>query len=327
MFVYSLKLNLNSDEDVCYLFPDGAILRKPGSCQETIKCQGGISQEHTVKCNADQVTTLDKWTCTPASKADDYCKPKCDKKSPKWKQDAKNCEGWITCNNGTVIASGNCPQGQIFVEDEQTCDYRPRDFKCDRNYDICNVAQIGQKFWDEDNCHKYLVCAKSYKLKEESCPLGLYYDARSGECIKKSAVNCYKHPVPEEACGSRKLPIKDRFVMDQATCRGYFYCNTVVNKNGEQIPDESPVWNQCPLGYFFDGNAEVCRNQNYVKCVEDRCDGKQSGRVLSEMPGCQHYLECQNSMTIEEGKCPDDKYFDPVLEMCVANKVSYPICS
>ena len=332
VFVYceELKLNLNSDQDICRLFPDGAVLRKPGSCRETIKCQDGKSFEHTVNCKADEVTTLDKMTCTPASKADKFCKPSgCDKKSPKWISDAKNCEDWITCNNGTATSSGSCPKGQIFVQEQQICDYRPFGYKCDRVYDICNVAKIGQKFWDENNCHKYFVCEKSnYKLKQEECPQGEYYDVRSGLCKKKSMVNCYKHPVPEEACGNRKVPIKDQFVMDKATCRGYFYCMKKTDKNGITIPDLEPAWNQCPVGYFFDDQLQACRNQNYVKCIEDRCDGKTSGRVLSEIPGCQHYLECSNSMTIDIAiKCPDDKYFDPISESCVDNKISYPICS
>ncbi|TMW47013.1 hypothetical protein DOY81_007899, partial [Sarcophaga bullata] len=329
VFVYcvELKLNLNSDQDVCRLFPDGAVLRKPGSCRDTIKCQDGKSFEHTVKCEVGQVISLDKMTCTRPSKDDKYCTPGgCDKKSKKWIEDAKNCEDWVACDNGTVTAFGSCPIGQIFVQEQQKCEYRPFDYKCDRVYDICNVAQIGQRIWDENNCHKYFVCDKK-KLKSDTCPLGTYYDVRSGQCNKKSTVNCYKHPVPEEACGSRKVPIKDHFVMDKATCRGYFYCMKKTDENNVTIPDENPAWNQCPVGYFFDGKLEVCRNQNYVKCIEDRCDGKLYGWVLSEMPGCQHYLECSNNMTIKEAKCPGDTYFDPISETCVINKISYPICS
>ncbi|XP_065361566.1 peritrophin-48 [Calliphora vicina] len=327
-----LKLNLNSPKDVCRLFPNNAILRKPGSCTETIKCQNGKSMPHSVTCINNQIVQLDKMTCANDNKKspDKYCQIACKIASPKWIEDTKNCREWHECDRAKYVKSGVCPVGQIFNQNEQSCDYN--DGKCDKQYDICNVAKTNQEFWDEDNCHKYYYCSSKRELKEKPCPIANYYDVRSGECIKKAKVDCYKHPLPHDVCGNQKLAIRNRFVNDQATCRGYFYCKDLGKNQTSTLswnyePDVNPDWGQCPIGYFFDENSEYCRDQNDIKCDEDRCDSRNSGVVLSEKPGCQHYLVCKDGYTDGEFQCPDNKYFDPINEKCVENVISYPICA
>ncbi|XP_037827130.1 peritrophin-48-like [Lucilia sericata] len=181
--------------------------------------------------------------------------------------------------------TGFCPVGQMFNQTEQRCIYD--NGKCDKTFDICKVAKTSVSIWDENNCHKYYECDKNEALQEKNCTLGNYYDARSGDCIEKAKVNCYKHPIPDYACGNPKLAILNAFVKDQATCRGFFYCKSKPKKTEKDgswnyDPDEKPTWGQCQKNFFFDEETQYCRDQNYVKCDEDRCDGHMSGKVLSE---------------------------------------------
>ncbi|KAM7355567.1 peritrophin-48 [Cochliomyia hominivorax] len=267
--------------------------------------------------------------CGP-NKNDKYCAVNCKKDSPKWIEDIKNCNEWHQCNGTQVIKSSSCPKGQIFIQDEQSCIYDNNE--CYRKFNICDIAKTDEPFWDEFNCHKYFVCNSKGDMKAVKCQNTTdYYDVRSGKCIAKAKVDCYKHPVPLEVCGNQKFAIRNRFVNDQATCRGYFYCRDLGIDRYDSLsynykPDKEPYWGQCEMGEFFDEETQSCRNQNYIKCEEDRCDSRKSGKILSTIKGCQHYLVCENGYSAKELKCEDNKYFDPNIEECVYRKISYPIC-
>lgn len=330
--IRNIILYLNSEEDICRYFPDNTTIRKPGSCTETLICNNGKSQPYS-KCPDGQMISLKDMKCTTKSKdIDDYCKnkPKCNKKGPKWMGDLKNCHDWHECNGTTIAKSGTCSPNGIFSEEKQAC--IAGDFNCNKTYMLCNVAPENKPFWDEFNCHEYFYCSASeMKFKRCDDPKH-YYDIRSGKCIAKAKVDCYKHPIPDEVCGNKKLAIRDRFVKDQATCRGYFYCKfKEVNKtddlNWNYDPDLDPKWGQCPMGLFFDEEFQACRNQNEVKCEEDRCDSRKSGKILDQQQGCQSYLVCQDGHTEDVVKCDNGKYFDPLSEQCVDRKISYPICA
>lgn len=321
--------NLVADENVCSLFPNGAKLRKPGSCTEWIICQDGKSTPATDSCTGGKLTTL-SGTC--GSPKDDYCTDECKAKSPTWISGNRNCHDWIKCDGSKVLLSGTCPSGQVFDAAQQKCYYPKDDYVCDKEYKICDIAAYGEKnkFWDKDNCHKYFYCNKisskneNAEQKDGTCPIGQYYDKRAGECLAKAQVDCYKHPVPDGVCGTVKLAIRGRFVSDQATCNGYFYCADLGSGN----PDPDPHWGECPKSYFFDAKLEACRPRTEVACDEDRCIGRPSGYELAPIPGCQHYLNCENGYTLGAPiKCDDGKYFDVSSEQCVEQERSYTICA
>lgn len=317
----ALQWALESTEDICSLFPNGVVLRKPGTCGYTITCQNGISTQETNKCPTNSFK-LDTQKCGAATDA--YCSTPCVKASPQWLADVKNCHDWVKCDGKTELARGTCPSGQVFNSKENRCHYPTNGEKCDKVFDICSVAPKDQKFWDPNNCHKYITCDKSQKQVSGVCDQATYYDKRTGTCIAKSQVDCYKHPYPENVCGTTKLAIRDRFVKDQATCRGYFYCRDL----GSGVPDVTPTWGECTGSKFFDETRQVCSTRTEVGCSEDRCDGRTKGFELSPRTGCQHYLKCENGVTIAELKCEGDKYFDPINEECVETKQAhYSICS
>lgn len=321
----ALKLKLNAAEDVCNLFPDEAILRKPGTCTETIKCLNGESVPHTVTCTNGKIVKLDKMTC--ASESDKYCNVRCTKYSQQYIEDPKNCQGWTECDEGKVVQTGNCPDGQMFNKLQQSCILDTG--VCNKVYDICQVAKTGQTFWNKSNCRKYYYCNARKVLVSGQCQESTpFYEISTGKCVKKPQEHCGQLRIPEEVCGTQKLAIVDRFVSDQATCSGYFYCkNLGITADGNYIPDELPRWGKCTQpNQFFSEEQQACIDMNSVKCGSDRCGNHAQGLILSEKLGCQHYLVCEDGYTVEEVKCPDEQHFNPLTGSCVYYPVSYPIC-
>ncbi|XP_037936884.1 peritrophin-48-like [Teleopsis dalmanni] len=315
------KETLSADNDICRLFADGAKLRKPGSCSIGIECKNSKSVDVLVCSGTTAFYDRLKGTCVKST-SDTYCKAPCKKTSPKYVVDPKNCNGWYECNGSKEVKRGNCPDGMHFDQKNQICNYSDQ-LSCSSTYEFCDVVPANIPFKDEANCHKYFECpAKGTKIETVVCPTGLYYVAALGECIAKAQVDCYKHPYPEEVCGNSKIALRNRFVTDEATCRGYFYCKDL----GVGKPDSAPIWGQCSVSEFFDQEEEACKPRAHVKCSEDRCDGRGDGRALSERKGCQYYYECVNDYTLSEEYCGDKLYFDEVTETCTSTRKEYSAC-
>jgi len=310
---------ISNDYDICKYFKDGVKLRKPGYCNYEITCQGHKSIDSSV-CPPGKSILLSTLKCGSAS--DNYCKSPCKTGSPLFTQDPKNCAGWYKCNDKETLLSGHCNAPYYFEESMQLC-VPESSSECVATYKFCDVVPENVNIPDFDNCHKYFRCNSKQNLDEYTCPLGTYFDIDSGICIKKSQVNCYKHPYPENVCGTTKVPYRNVFVSDQATCRGYFYCKDT----GNYTTDETPTWGQCPLGKFFIEKYQACIATTEVKCLEDRCDGIENGFALSEKYGCQHYLECKNNSTLSEEKCPNNEYFNASTQQCTTKVQTYPACS
>ncbi|XP_036327541.1 peritrophin-44-like [Rhagoletis pomonella] len=205
------------------------------------------------------------------------------------------------------------------------CDY-PENSSCVATYTFCDVVPNDTPFLDENNCDKYYECIKqrtSVVLTEKQCDTGKYFDVTTATCLPKGQVNCSKHPYPKDVCGTTKLAIRDHFVSDDATCRGYFYCQDL----GVGKPDSTPVWGQCPVTKFFDSKEEACKSRTSVQCDEDRCDGRDDGYELSSKTGCQHYLVCENNRTVEERECSENMWFDAAAEKCTSTRQSYAACA
>lgn len=312
------KENLSVDNDICRLFADGSIMRKPGTCTESIKCIDHRSEDNSVCTTAGQQWSLKDNKCA-SGVSDAYCKSPCVKASPTYVVDPKNCRGWYQCNGATTVKNGNCDSGLVFDQPTQYCVY-PSQSNCQATYDFCDVAKYDMPFKDEVNCHKYFTC-NAKGLQENTCDTGKYYDVDAGACIPKAQVDCYKHPYPTEVCGTTKLAIRNRFVSDGATCRGYYLCRDY----GMNVPDKAPEWGECPDKLFFNEEEQACMARQMVKCNEDRCDGLGNGKTLSEKPGCRSYLVCENSITVDEVDCYGS-YFDIENSACTNEIKAYAAC-
>ncbi|XP_034109214.1 peritrophin-44 [Drosophila albomicans] len=309
-------------EDICRLFPDGTKLRQPGYCDRWIVCKDFKSTTGGT-CTAPQVFNLNKGACQASlEKSDTYCDSPCSSKTSGYVGDTFNCANWYYCDKATTLSSGICPYSMHFDQNQQMCVY-PKDAMCTAQFELVQVVPAKTNIKDESNCDKYLT-ASAGKLTTVNCTTDLYYDVYTGACIKKSLVQCAKHPLPTEVCGNKKLAIRNKFVADGATCRGYFYCHDL----GSGVPDPSPLWQQCPVAYFFNEERSICEERAQRKCVEDRCDGRDDGFEVAEVPGCQHYIKCVNgAQSGDILECDDGMYFDALAQKCTTVKQTYGACS
>ncbi|XP_030565723.1 peritrophin-44 [Drosophila novamexicana] len=313
---------ISSGKDICRLFPDGTKIRKPGYCDRTVVCQNHVSIDDEICSGSTSYFNLAKGTCYKSLEtSDNYCKSPCTSKTTGYVGDTFNCANWYYCEKTKLVTSGVCGFDMWFDQERQVCDY-PKFVTCNAKYDLCNVVPAGITIKDELYCNKYLTC-KAGTNTTIVCDDGLYYDVTTATCIKKALVDCEKHPYPENVCGTKKLAIRDKFVADGATCRGYFHCRDL----GSGVPDPEPQWHQCPVETFFNEDIQLCQPRADRKCSEDRCDGRDSGFELAQIEGCQNYFECENGVEKTPFKCDNNMYFDVATQTCTAEKKEYGSCS
>ncbi|ALC44381.1 CG5883 [Drosophila busckii] len=307
-------------KDICRLLADGTEVRKPGYCNQSIKCQNHVSTPGQT-CADGKYFGLSKKTCGTKDKTDTYCNVPCTTKSKGYIGDSFNCANWYYCDKATALSSGICGNGMYFDKAKQMCVY-PQDTTCAATYELCQVVPADIKIKDEHNCHQYITC-KSSKPTVNDCGTGMYYDVDLAKCEKKALVKCESHPIPDGACGTKKLAKRNAFSSDGATCRGYYYCRDL----GSGVPDPDPLWQQCPLEYFFEPTAEVCLDRSLVKCAEDRCDGRMDGFELVQNSDCRKYIECKNGVEFGDIlECPENMWFDYGAQACTREKTTYRAC-
>ncbi|CAD7005117.1 unnamed protein product [Ceratitis capitata] len=316
--------DLNSGKDICRLFKDGVLLRKPGYCDAGIECKG-FKSTTVLQCSGS-TPYYDRATKKCAkSTSDSYCSDPCTTKTSGYVADPKNCQGWYNCNGKTMLKSGLCTANLVFNSTNKMCDY-PENSSCTATFDLCDVVPNSTPFLHETQCDSYYECVVQKSktvLTIKECDTGKYFDVNTGTCLPKSQVICAKYPYPKEVCGNTKLAIRNRFVSDDASCRGYFYCKDL----GVGKPDTAPVWGQCPESKFFDSTEEACLPRAHVKCTEDRCDGRKEGYELSSTSGCKNYLLCKDNRTVEEYDCDSGTWFNALEGKCTTDYISYPTCA
>lgn len=310
---------LSSEKDICRLFKDDVMLRKPGHCDIGIKCKDFKSITE-IECNKEQFYNRNSKKCEKNS-SDKYCSTACSLRSQGYIADKKNCQGWYKCKGTTTISVGICAKNLVFNVNNGMCDY-PENYSCKREFNFCDVVPNLTPFLHETNCGAYYECVKG-ELVVKDCDPGKYFDVKTATCISKDKVYCAQYPYPKEVCGTKKLAIRNHFVSDNASCRGYFYCKDY----GVGNPDLSPNWGQCSETRFFEPKEEACFPRTHVRCTEDRCDGRNDGYELSSKSGCQHYLICKGNRTLDECYCGADKWFSAEKNECTTTVTSYPACT
>lgn len=311
---------LNATDDICRLFKDGTQLLKPGSCSESIICQNFESIPGITCSGSKPYYSKSKGSCQAS--ADTYCDTSkiCKGSGTGYIGDTINCANWYYCDADALLGKGTCNLGMYFDQVSKSCVYS-EDTVCAAKYEICDVAPVGTPFRDDANCHKYYTCS-SKSLVENTCENGLYYNVATGTCVQKKDVICENHPLPDEVCGNKKLAVRNKFVSDMATCRGYYYCRDL----GSGIPDTDPIYQQCDENNFFNQERQACMPRESQKCDYDRCDGRKDGFEVAEIDGCHHYIECVDGRETTPISC-EDKYFDVVTQNCSSTHLVYGACS
>ncbi|XP_017071641.1 peritrophin-48 [Drosophila eugracilis] len=312
---------LNSTDDVCRLFKDGTKLRKAGTCNEWITCNDFKSSESESCSGTEQYFSLSKAKCYK-SYDDSYCDTTkiCKGASTGYIGDTINCANWYYCDSDNVLGKGACTLGMYFDQTKQQCVY-PKDTVCTATYEMCDIVPQDVPFLDENNCNMYFKCSSKNALVSYTCESGKYYNVATGTCVDKKEVVCNKHPLPEDACGTKKLALRNKFVADGATCRGYYYCRDL----GSGIPDPDPIYQQCSENYFFNVERQGCMPRESQTCAYDRCDGRTDGFEVAESKGCHEYIECIDGREGTTKSCGTE-YFDVAAQKCTETQKNYGAC-
>ncbi|XP_067644793.1 peritrophin-44-like [Eurosta solidaginis] len=331
ILAYSLTLLLvglaahalsSNNEDICRVFPNQTKVRDPLSCKRYITCNGSVSEYSTCSTSTpyfDKNTGKCVKTLTDNSTCDLLS---CQGRIEEFIGDPTSCKGYYYCADATSPIHGKCPDKTHFSAATQSCTYKEYSgCKLDK-FDVCAIAKNGITVASENDCRKYFECKRNV-LTTKECKAGTYYDAATGLCLHKWKVDCAKHPLPDNVCGTTKKPLINKFVSDGATCRGYYYC---ADKKG--VPDPAPVWRQCHQNTFFDPNNESCGNPLDITCPlgADRCDGRTLTFVSSSEKGCRQYLRCNNGKTVQELSC-GNRFFDENMVVCISAPITYKSCS
>ncbi|XP_017474423.1 PREDICTED: peritrophin-48 [Rhagoletis zephyria] len=320
LILFTNRSRASVSDDICHFFPNETTVRDPNSCSQYITCINSVS--HYTACSSS-TPYFDKDTGKCVKTLSDYsnCGVFCEDSVGQFIDDPTSCNGYYYCNDATTPIRGTCPDNTHFNSTLQACVYKT-DSQCKlKELDVCAIAKNGVKVASDTDCRKYYECKKGV-LSESQCGRGLYYNALSGTCLAKWRVNCAKHPLPDNVCGTTKNPYINQFVSDDATCRGYYYCNDKI------VPDPAPKWGQCSNGTFFDAKTETCANPLTVACPSgaDRCEGRSLTFVSGSEKGCRQYLRCQDGKTEAELSC-GNRFFDENLVACISSPITYQSCA
>ncbi|EDW94227.2 peritrophin-48 isoform X1 [Drosophila yakuba] len=312
---------LNATDDICRLFKDGTELLKPGTCSESIICKNFESTPGQTCTGSKSYYSGSSGKCTAS--ADTYCDTSkiCKGSGTGYIGDSIHCANWYYCDADALLGKGTCTQGMYFDQVDKRCVY-PKDTECAAKYEFCDIVPTNTPFRDEANCHMYFTCSSKKVLVTNTCENGLYYNVATGTCVQKKDVICENHPLPEEVCGNKKLAVRNKFVSDMATCRGYYFCRDL----GSGIPDPDPIFQQCDENNFFNVERQACMPRESQKCDYDRCDGREDGFEVAEIDGCHDYIECVDGRETTPFSCAD-KYFDVGKQSCTETKFTYGACS
>ncbi|XP_070070922.1 peritrophin-48 [Drosophila takahashii] len=312
---------LNATDDLCRLFADGTKLRKPGTCNEYIKCDNFKSVDSTSCSGTTPYFSLTKNDCYKTLDTT-YCSaPTCKKVATGYIGDTLNCANWYYCDADVLKGQGTCGSGMYFDQVTQRCVY-PKDAVCTASYEMCDIVPVGVNFRDEANCNKYYTCSKTFKLVQSTCGTDEYYNVATGKCGPKKDIVCENHPLPEDACGTKKLAVRGKFVSDGATCRGYYYCRDL----GSGIPDPDPIYQQCDKNYFFNQTRQGCMPRESQKCAYDRCDGIEDGYEVAEDVGCHNYIKCVDGRETTPLSC-EKGYYNAATQSCSDSQITYGACA
>ncbi|EDV52474.1 uncharacterized protein Dere_GG16088 [Drosophila erecta] len=303
-------------EELCRLFKNGTRIRKPGTCDQYIQCYDGDGTLLTCPSNQLFSPSEDKCVGTMAN-SNKYCGNRCEGLDGEWVADPTECRKYFYCMNGVPLA-GMCPAGQHFDESSQACLYGVDSICVDVN-NICELVAEKTKFRNEKDCSYYYECDKNGKHASKSCSTSKkreYFDVESGNCVAPNKVECSAHS-KEGVCSSSNVV---KYVSDEATCRGYFVCKPL-----HPVADLDPLWMQCPEGYFFDQDRQLCGTATSVVCTQNRCDGRGTMLVTSSNNDCHNYIRCVDNKEVTEETCHLDHFFDERVEAC-SSEIIYDKC-
>lgn len=88
------------------------------------------------------------------------------------------------------------------------------------------------------------------------------------------------------------------------SCRRFYTCNTT-----------EPIAHLCPAGQFFDKNAQVCKPEKLVDCIDSQEDSEQAPcahrhrEFIPDPESCNGYIYCVNGIEYWRNQCGPNMIF------------------
>lgn len=324
LLLLSVAVNASFDpNEICELLSNGTRIKDPRACNAWITCIDGIP--HAGTCSDNLFYDRNTYACVNSTSikciSSNPCATLTDETG--FAADPYACDGYYYCNNGSA-AHGVCQTGYNFNPGTSDC---IRGYPCAINMNpdsYCNILPDGVFIKVRNSCVEYQLCWKGEILSRE-CPNGYYYNALMADCDYPANVKCIdkSSDLPSsEFCNQTGI-----FVSDRHSCNGYYYCSMTMENGTDRIVLQHGI---CPDGRFFDeSNGGECVPRTSIACNYNRCVGLASNKIelVNETnDGCHGYTICQGGVSIGNGTCPDNGYFDELNQSCRNATISFPAC-
>ncbi|XP_017059491.1 peritrophin-44 isoform X1 [Drosophila ficusphila] len=322
-------------EQMCAQISGTGYVGNPSSCRAWGYCENQKLAGWGT-CDDGLIFDSQKSSCLPANQT--ICSTSAvttcaNAKSPMYVADPTNCTQYAWCAGNGTLQYGNCGEGGVYAANNQTCVWGPA---CPQD-DICKFIKSGSYIGDPDNCGSYISCNNGYGTAG-SCTKQ-YYNLATGMCQNanpcdgssnndSSGDSSSPFTVGEEVAGvcasfwadaeeavADKTDQTYRYVSDNTTCYGYFYC---ANSTA------SGIWNQCPAGTQFNVAKGQCVSPAAFACKFNRCGNVNRQFMTVQYTGCRSYSICASGV---QATCQNDLYYDEINNICTQTRPSYAICT
>ncbi|XP_020801399.1 peritrophin-44 [Drosophila serrata] len=304
---------------ICSLVVSGTKINDPRACNAWIQCIDGQPVSGT--CGTGLFYDRESEECLSSDSVKCLSSDPCAAVSNGFTEDPYSCNGYYYCVNGQGNL-GVCNQGMNFNPGTEDC---IRNFPCPKKMDpdsYCNILPDGVFIKDPTSCNGWQMCWDSQVING-TCPGTFYFSASTAQCDYPEDVECAVTPAPDIAAEG-VCPEAGVFISDSKTCNGYYYCRAL--ENGEIALEHGVCSNE---RFFLTTNGGACVPRSKVKCDFDRCAGLGNNTIQlanESDDGCRGYAICQDGVTIGQGTCPQDEYFDELTQRCTTQTVSFTAC-
>lgn len=308
---------------------DGTFIVDPNNCNIYYKCNNGIATTFT--CPQGQIFNKDTGMCITSSSGCNNVNSMCVGQSKgTFLGDDSTCSGYYFCNGVDAAGQhGNCPNGLNFNPKSQSCDYASN-YPCSLSPQgnsmqaICSYVPNGKYFGVATNCANWGICDNG-QYKTGVCGAGLF-NTKLGVCDEDvSEVSCIQTKFEVGPKGDHILQGSDcsswtsQFQADPQSCSGYYYCNA----------QKQAQWGQCKNNDFFSNGNCVDRTTVICNKGNNPCENTENSNFkwVNDPTNCKKYYYCsENSNSLSSSACPNDLWFNEIIQQCTVAKPTYAAC-
>ncbi|XP_033113936.1 fibrillin-2-like, partial [Anneissia japonica] len=237
-------------------------------------------------------------------------------------RDPQNCNQYIACSGGSLIATLSCQGNLVFNEDDDRCDFPQNVQGCetfvgDGGDPVCSGLSDGN-YRVPNNCSAILSCVGGFAFYQV-CPAGTVYYNVNDTCTLPANVPGCELPGPTSFCSS--LPNGN--YQNPASCSSYYACS------GGQSQLLA-----CPQGLVYNPTNDACDFASAVAGCSggDRGDGGGDGACTGIPDGfyrvpqnCSIFLGCSGGIATFLS-CPPGLVYNQTGNLC-DNPANVPECS